>query len=42
MSIPFNIFPVGPDKAPLLKGWQQRATRDPATIAHWEAQGARA
>ena len=42
MSIPFNIFPVGPDKAPLLKGWQQRATRDPATIAQWEAMGARA
>lgn len=42
MSIPFNIFPVGPDKAPLVTGWQVKATRDPHTIAQWAANGARA
>lgn len=42
MSIPFNIFPVGPDKAPLVTGWQDKATKDPETIAAWEAQGVRA
>lgn len=42
MPIPFKIFPCGPDKAPLIKDWQKKATRDPATFAHWQAQGARA
>ncbi|WP_179379768.1 bifunctional DNA primase/polymerase [Jannaschia marina] len=42
ICIPFNIFPVGPDKAPLIKGWQKAATRDPATISEWQAQGVRA
>ncbi|SDE96529.1 Primase C terminal 2 (PriCT-2) [Paracoccus isoporae] len=42
MNIPFNIFPVGPDKAPLVTGWQDKATKDTATIAQWQAQGARA
>lgn len=42
MTIPFHIFPVGPDKAPLVTGWQDKATKDPATIAQWQAQGARA
>lgn len=40
MSIPFHIFPVGPDKAPLVSGWQSKATRDGFTIAQWEAHGA--
>lgn len=39
MNIPFNIFPVGPHKRPLIQGWQDKATRDPATIARWEANG---
>lgn len=38
--IPFNIFPVGPDKAPLVAGWQDKATRDGFTISQWEAHGA--
>ena len=38
--IPFNIFPVGPDKAPLVAGWQDKATRDGYTISQWEAHGA--
>lgn len=38
----FSIFPVGQDKAPLIAGWQTKATRDPATIASWKAHGARA
>jgi hypothetical protein len=42
MSIPFNIFPVGPHKRPLIEGWQDKATQDPETIAGWEAQGVRA
>lgn len=40
--IPFNIFPAGPDKAPLIPGWQSKATRDPHIIAQWQANGARA
>ncbi|MEM1077959.1 MAG: bifunctional DNA primase/polymerase [Pseudomonadota bacterium] len=39
MSIPFNIFPVGADKAPLVANWQGKATRDPDTIAQWKRQG---
>ena len=31
----FKIFPVGADKAPLVKGWQAKATQDTATIAQW-------
>lgn len=42
MDIPFNIFPVGPHKRPLIEGWQERATRDLAVIAQWRAQGVRA
>lgn len=42
MNIPFNIFPVGPDKAPLIPCWQHRATRDPHSISHWQAHGAQA
>lgn len=42
MSIPFNIFPVGPHKRPLIEGWQDKATKDPETIAAWEAKGVRA
>ena len=38
----FNIFPVGSDKAPLIRGLQTKATSDPATIDHWQAQGVRA
>lgn len=40
MKNPFKIFPVGQDKAPLIKGWQDKATRDGCKIAEWEAQGA--
>lgn len=40
--IPFRIFPAGPDKAPLISGWQGKATRDQHTIAQWAANGARA
>lgn len=40
MNIPFNIFPVGPNKAPLVAGWQDKATRDGYIISQWEAQGA--
>lgn len=40
--IPFNIFPVGPDKAPRIAGWQAKATSDPHTIAKWQAHGAQA
>ena len=40
--IPYSIFPAGPDKAPLIKGWQSQATRDPDIIAQWKANGARA
>jgi hypothetical protein len=40
--IPFKIFPVGPDKAPLIAGWQAKATRDLHTIAQWQANGAQA
>ena len=40
--IPFNIFPAGPDKAPLIAGWQAKATRDPQIIAQWQAIGAQA
>lgn len=39
MNIPFKVFPVGVNKAPLTKGWQEKATRDPKTIAEWKAQG---
>lgn len=42
MTGPFAIFPCGPDKAPLIRDWQTRATRDPAIIARWEAHGAKA
>jgi len=42
MSIPFSIFPAGPDKAPLVSGWQAKATRDRHTISQWAASGARA
>lgn len=42
MSIPFNIFPVGPHKRPLIEGWQDRATKDPKIIAAWKAKGVRA
>lgn len=42
MSIPFKIFPVGQDKAPLISGWQDKATRDTHTIHQWAANGARA
>jgi hypothetical protein len=40
--IPFNIFPAGPDKAPLIAGWQTKATRDFHTISQWQANGAQA
>ncbi len=40
MIAPFAIFPVGPDKAPLIAGWQHKATRDGFTITQWEAHGA--
>lgn len=40
MRIPFSIFPVGPNKAPLVAGWQDKATRNGYTISQWEAQGA--
>ncbi|MCZ4260976.1 bifunctional DNA primase/polymerase [Limimaricola sp. G21655-S1] len=42
MNLPFAIFPAGPDKAPLISGWQAKATRDPHTITQWHANGARA
>ncbi|WP_420326559.1 bifunctional DNA primase/polymerase [Mameliella sp.] len=41
-DIPFDIFPAGPNKAPLISGWQWKATRDPQTISQWHAHGARA
>lgn len=40
MKSPFKIFPVGPNKAPQIVGWQHKATRDVDTIAQWEARGA--
>lgn len=39
MKSPFKIFPVGPNKAPLIAGWQEKATRDDHTIAQWKAHG---
>lgn len=42
MICSFKIFPVGPDKKPLISGWQAKATRDPHTIAQWGGQGAKA
>lgn len=42
MNIPFNIFPVGATKAPLIKDWQAKSTRDLQTITEWQAQGTRA
>ncbi|SHJ24304.1 bifunctional DNA primase/polymerase [Wenxinia saemankumensis] len=38
----YSIFPVGPDKVPLISGWQAKATHDPDVIAGWKAAGARA
>jgi hypothetical protein len=40
MKITYKIFPVGPNKKPLIAGWQEKATRDECTIAQWEAEGA--
>lgn len=31
----FPVFPCRPDKRPLVKGWQNRATTDAATIRRW-------
>ena len=42
MNIPFKIFPVGPDKKPLISGWQKEATRNTKTIVRWKARGAEA
>jgi hypothetical protein len=42
MNIPFNIFPVGPDKRPMVTGWQEKATKDPVTIERWRTYGAQA
>ncbi|MEO1029536.1 MAG: bifunctional DNA primase/polymerase, partial [Pseudomonadota bacterium] len=42
MSTSFKMFPVGPDKRPLLTGWQDKATADPKIIADWQKQGAKA
>ncbi|MDG4649463.1 bifunctional DNA primase/polymerase [Roseibacterium sp. SDUM158017] len=42
MKYPFRIFPVGPNKAPLISDWRQKATRDTHTIAQWKANGAAA
>lgn len=39
---PYAIFPVGPDKTPLISGWQEKATRDPEIIRQWAANGAKA
>lgn len=36
------IFPVGPDKRPLIRNWQREATRDLCVIAQWSANGAMA
>src|SRR5215813_5110150 len=33
------IFPVAPDKAPLIKRWGERATTDPQQIEAWFADG---
>lgn len=32
----FKIFPCGADKVPLIDGWQQQATNDPAQIQAWQ------
>lgn len=40
MKNPYKIFPVCPNKAPLIAGWQHKATCDVHTIAQWEANGA--
>lgn len=40
MKSPYKIFPVGPNKAPLISGWQDKATDDGNTIAQWKANGA--
>lgn len=42
MNVPFNIFPVGPNKRPMIEGWQEHATRDPDTIRAWQSQGVKA
>lgn len=34
----FAIFPAGPHKRPLLKGWQDKATKDPHQIKAWWKQ----
>ncbi len=39
-DIPFSIFPAGDDKAPLIRGWQAKASSDPHTVAQWKANGA--
>lgn len=31
----FPVFPAGPDKRPLVSGWQARATTDKAKIRRW-------
>ncbi|WP_422003513.1 bifunctional DNA primase/polymerase [Roseovarius mucosus] len=42
INIPFNIFPVGLHKRPLITGWQKNATREPHKISQWQAHGAQA
>ena len=34
----YAVFPCAPDKRPLLKDWQGKATRDKATLAGWWAK----
>ena len=31
----FAVIPLGPDKRPLIKGWQAKATTDPVIINDW-------
>ena len=42
LSEAYRVFTAGDDKSPLIKGWQDRATRDPYMISQWQGNGARA
>lgn len=34
----YPVFPVGPDKKPLIKDWQRRATTDLKQLERWQAK----
>lgn len=42
-AVGFRVFPCNPEtKAPLLKGWERKATTDPVQIETWEREYPRA